>query len=72
MLKDLSELIIGEVYQFKNNEHDILGFYKVPSFDENNEIYGYWFNTISSAGNKWTSDVFFQTKESVLKTMTKL
>jgi hypothetical protein len=80
MLKDISELEIGCVYQYKDLVYDILGVYTEYEFydaydDDTNEIkkrFVYHFKTLSSVNNKWNYHEFTQHEESALKHLTKL
>jgi hypothetical protein len=73
MLKDISELEIGCVYQYKDNYYDILGlYYKKDNDYYGNNIPNHWFKTISSVDNRWTQKEFSQETASALKYLTKL
>lgn len=75
MLKDISELEIGCVYQFVNDDYDVLGLHdRIEITDDtidNNTITKYWFKTISSVENRWPLPGFWLTKE-YIKHLTRL
>ena len=70
MLKDISELEIGGVYQYKDETYDILGMLNRITTNYYNEKC-YHFKTISSVDNKWVYHEFTQST-TVLEYLTKL
>jgi len=71
MLKDISELEIGCVYQYKDETFDILGIFDRIETNKFNEKC-YHFKTISSVEHKWKHNEFVQRDDTVLYFLTKL
>ena len=66
MLKDISELEIGCVYQYKDGNFEIWGFYN--GITPNNF---YEFKTLSSVDNRWRNQVFQLSSQAINKCLTK-
>lgn len=61
------DLVIGELYQYKDENFEIWGFYNGITLDNHHE-----FKTISSINNNWTNNVFQLSSEGISRCVTKL
>ncbi len=60
-------LVIGELYQYKDENFEIWGFYN--GITPNNF---YAFKTLSSVDNRWRNQVFQLSSQAINKCLTKL
>lgn len=61
------DLVIGELYQYKDKNFEIWGFYNGITLDNFHE-----FKTVSSVNNNWRNEVFQISSQELSRFITKL